>query len=52
MVGDGERRGLRGIMISTHGVWGGHREDSIAQRRQVVTLWHLTTLMECDCGGM
>ena len=37
-VGEGGRRGLRSIMISTHGVGGDHGEDSVAQRRQVVTL--------------
>ena len=30
--GEGRRRGLRGIMIGTHGVRG-HREDRVAQRR-------------------
>ena len=37
MGGKGGIRGLRGIMTSTHNA-GGHREGSIAQRRQVVTL--------------
>ena len=46
--GDGGRRGLRCIMISIHGVGGGRGEDSVAHRRQVVTLWHLTTLMNSD----
>ena len=36
--------------------WGNHGQDSVAQRRQVVTLWHLTTLMDSDfngvCGGL
>ena len=32
-------------------VWG-HREDSVAQRRQVGTLWHLTTVMNSDCNGV
>ena len=41
-----------GIMIGAHGVCGGHREDSVAQRRQVGTLWHLTTLMDSDCNGV
>ena len=31
---------------------GDHEEDSWAQRRQVVTLWHLTTLMGSDCNGV
>jgi len=46
---NGGRRVLRGIMIGTHGV-GDHREDSVEQRRQVVTLRHLTTLMDSDCN--
>ena len=49
--GDGRRRGLRGIMFSTHGV-GDHGENSVAQRRQIVDLWHLTTLMDSDCIGV
>ena len=48
---EGGRRGLRGIMFSTHGV-GGHGADSVAQRRQIVCLWHLTTLMDSDCIGV
>ena len=47
----GGRRGLRGIMFSTHGV-GNHGENSVAQRRQIVNLWHLTTLMDSDCDGV
>ena len=47
---EGGRWGLRGIMFSTHGV-GDHGENSVAQRRQRVNLWHLTTLMESDCIG-
>ena len=31
--GEGGRRGLRGIMFSTHGM-GDHGENSVAQRRQ------------------
>ena len=49
--GEGRRRGLRGIMFSTHGV-GDHGEDSVAQRRQTGTLWHLTILMDSDCNGV
>ena len=49
--GEGGRRGLRGTMFSTHGV-GDHGEDSVAQRRQTVNLWHLTTLMDSDCNGV
>ena len=30
-------------------VWG-HWEDSVAQRRQIGTLWHLATLMDSDCN--
>ena len=50
MGGEGGRKGLRGIMIGTHGELGGHREDSVAQRRQVVILCHLTMLMDSDCN--
>ena len=39
-------------MISTHNVEGGHGADSIPQRRQVMTLWHLTMLMDSDCKGV
>ena len=45
------RRGLRGIMFSTHGV-GDHGENSVAQRRQTVIPQHLTTLMDSDCFGL
>ena len=38
-------------MFSTHGV-GDHRENSVAQRRHIVNLWHLTTLMDSDCIGV
>ena len=38
-------------MFSTHGV-GDHGEHSVAQRRQIVNLWHLTTLMDSDCTGV
>ena len=48
----GGRRGIRGITISTRNVVGGHEEGSTAQRRQAVTLWHLTTLMDSDCNGV
>ena len=51
-VGEGGRRGVRGIMIGTHGGGRDHEEDSVAQRRQIVTLWHLTTLMGSDCHGV
>ena len=37
-------------MFSTHGVRD-HRENSVAQRRQTVDLWHLTTLMDSDASG-
>ena len=36
-------------MLSTYGVWG-HGEESVAQRRQIVNLWHLTTMMDSDCN--
>ena len=41
--GVGGRRGLRVIMFGTHGV-GGHGENSVAQRRHIVDLWHLAAL--------
>ena len=40
-----------GIMIGTHSVRG-HGEDSVAKRRQIVTLQHLTTLMDSYCSGV
>ena len=50
--GEGGSRGLRGIMIGTlNNLGAGHREDSIACGRQVVTLLHLTTLIDSDCNG-
>ena len=49
--GKGGRRGLRGIMFSTHGV-GDRRENSVAQRRHIVTLWHLAALIDSDCNGV
>ena len=48
---EGRRRGLRGIMFGTHGV-GDHRENSVAQRRQIVDLWQLAALMDNDCIGV
>ena len=51
MNGKGGRRRLKSIMINTNYV-GGHREGSTAQRRQVVTLSHLTMLMDSDCNGL
>ena len=48
MGGEGGRRGLRGIMIGAHGVCG-VMGKTVAQR-QIVTLWHLTTLMDSDCN--
>ena len=39
-------------MISAHVVWGDHGEDTVAQRRHVVTLWHLIALMDIDCNGV
>lgn len=41
---------LRGIMFSTHGVQD-HGENSVAQRRQLVDLWHLA-LMDSDYIGV
>ena len=49
--GEGRRRGLRGIMFSTHGV-GDHGENSVPQRRHIVDLWHLAALMDSDCIGV
>ena len=46
-----ELRGLRGIMFSIHGV-GDHRDNSVAQRRLTVDLWHLAALMDSDCIGV
>ena len=40
-----------GIMISMYNV-GGHREGCATQRRQVVILQHLTTLMDSDSNGV
>ena len=37
---EGGRRGLRGIMFSTHGV-GDHGENSVAQRRGIVNCGNL-----------
>ena len=51
VVGEGGRRGLRGIMFSTHGV-GNHGENSVLQRRHIVDLWHLAALMDSDCIGV
>ena len=50
-MGEGGRRGLRGIIISTHGV-GDHGESSVAQRRHLVDLWQLAALMDSDCIGV
>ena len=49
--GEGGTRRLRSIMFSIHGV-GDHGEISVAQRRQIVNLWHLSTLMDRDCIGV
>ena len=49
--GEGWRRGLRGIMFSTHGV-GDHGENSVSQRRDIVDLWQLAALMNSDCIGV
>ena len=37
-------------MFSTHGV-GDHGENSVAQSRHIVDLWHLAALMDSDCIG-
>ena len=44
--------GKGGIMISTHNVGGETRERQYIQRREVMILWHLTTLMDSDCNGV
>ena len=49
--GERGRRGLRGIMFSTRGV-GDHGENSVAQRRHIVDLWHLAVLMDSDYIGV
>ena len=49
--GEGGRRGLRDIMLSTHGV-GDHGENSVSQRRDIVDLWQLAALMDSDCTGV
>ena len=49
--GEGGERGLRSIIIGIYSVWG-HEGISAAQRRQVVTLKHLTKLMDSDCNGV
>ena len=48
---EGGRRRLRGTMIGTHG-GGGDTGKTVAQRRQIVTLWHLTILLGSDCNGV
>ena len=45
----GKKKG--GIMISMYNV-GGYGEGCATQRRQVVILQHLTTLMDSDCNGV
>ena len=47
----GREKGIVGNYFSTHGV-GGSRENSVAQRRQTMNLWHLTTLMDSDGTGV
>ena len=41
-----------GLTISTYSVWGHPREGCATQRRLVVILQHLTTLMDSDCIGV
>ena len=45
---EGGKRGLRGIMFS-YMVWRGSGRE---QRRHIVDLWHLTTLIDSDCIGV
>ena len=47
-----EGEGGRGVFDSHTWRLGNHGEDSVAQRRQVVTLWHPTALMDSDCNGV
>ena len=46
--GEKERGPLRLACI----MWGWHREGCATQRRQVVSLQHLTMLMDSDCNGV
>ena len=48
--GKGGRRGLRGIMFTTHGVRG-QREDSAAQRRHMVTKYSVGS-WDGKCEGI
>ena len=50
--GCGREKGIEGYYDWHTWCWGNHGEDSAAQRRQVVTLWHLTMLMDSDCNGV
>ena len=52
-LGEGGRRGFRGMMFSTHGV-GHHGENSVAQRRHIVNLESCCTDrqgLHWDMGG-
>ena len=51
MGGEGERRRLRSITISTHGM-GDHEENSVSQRRDIVDLWQFAALMDRDSIGL
>ena len=47
----GREKGIEGY-YDWHTWHGGHGEDSVAQRRQIVNVWHLTTLIDSDCNGV
>ena len=54
MGGEGGIKAMKkklGIMISMYN-GGVHRVGCATQRRQVVILQHLTTLMDSDCNGV
>ena len=49
-----EGEGNWGVLWLVHMVWGwgSHREDRVAQKKQVVTLWHLIILTYNDFNGV
>ena len=49
-ISAGKKKG--GLTISMWNVGVGHREECATQRRQVVSLQHLTMLMDSDCNGV
>ena len=50
--GRGREKGIQGHYDWHTWCRGDQGEDSVALRRQIVTLWHLTTLMDSDCNGV